>query len=381
MAPLLLIGAALGGAAMYLLDPDRGRRRRALLLNQAIRTGRKVRDAVDAGTRDLMNRGAAVPHRVRSLFRSAAISDDLLVERVRSKMGRYVSHPHAIEATAADGQVTLSGSILAHEYSEFIEAIRGMGGVKAVMDRLVVHKTADGVPELQGGRRRRGERTALLQDNWSPGIRIVTGSTGAILALYGLRSRGIAVITALSAGAALLVRTATNQPLRQLSGMRGRGIDIRKTIQMNAPVEEVFEFFAHYENFPRFMRNVREVEERGNGRSHWTVAGPAGTTVEWDSITTQLEPNRHIAWRTVEGSPVQHAGMIKLKPVDGGTRVHIQMAYNPPASLLGHAIAKVFGADPKSELEEDLMRLKSTLETGKPPHDAAQRNAGIGARA
>src|SRR5215207_1349045 len=100
MAPLLLIGAALGGAAMYLLDPDRGRRRRALLLNQAISTSKKVGDAVDAGARDLVNRGAAVPHRVRALFRSAPISDDLLVERVRSKMGRHVSHPHAIETTA-----------------------------------------------------------------------------------------------------------------------------------------------------------------------------------------------------------------------------------------------------------------------------------------
>jgi uncharacterized membrane protein len=47
------------------------------------------------------------------------------------------------------------------------------------------------------------------------------------------------------------------------------------------------------------------------------------------------------------------------------------MSYNPPAGALGHVVAKLFGADPKSELDDDLMRLKRTIETGQPPHDAA----------
>jgi uncharacterized membrane protein len=47
------------------------------------------------------------------------------------------------------------------------------------------------------------------------------------------------------------------------------------------------------------------------------------------------------------------------------------MTYNPPGGAFGHVIAKLFGADPKTELDEDLMRLKSFLETGIEPHDAA----------
>ena len=124
------------------------------------------------------------------------------------------------------------------------------------------------------------------------------------------------------------------------------------------------------------MRNVRSVEPRAEGQSYWTVAGPAGTTVQWDSVTTRLQPNEHIAWRTVAGSAVQHAGMIYFSPADDGTRVHIDMSYRPPAGALGHVVAKLFGADPKSEFDEDLMRLKSTLETGKAPQDASQRDAG-----
>jgi uncharacterized membrane protein len=94
--------------------------------------------------------------------------------------------------------------------------------------------------------------------------------------------------------------------------------------------------------------------------------------VQWDAVTTRLQPNEHIAWRTMPGSAVQHAGMIYLAPFGGGTRVHIEMSYNPPAGALGHVVAKLFGADPKTELDEDMMRLKSTLETGQAPHDAAQ---------
>ena len=50
------------------------------------------------------------------------------------------------------------------------------------------------------------------------------------------------------------------------------------------------------------------------------------------------------------------------------------MSYAPPAGVLGHAVARLFGADPKSELDEDLMRLKNTLETGKAPRDAAAQH-------
>jgi uncharacterized membrane protein len=119
------------------------------------------------------------------------------------------------------------------------------------------------------------------------------------------------------------------------------------------------------------MRNVRQVHTRPDGRSHWVVAGPAGVSVEWNAITTRLEPNRLLAWRTVSKAAVQHAGSIRFEPYNGGTRLEIQLSYRPPGGVLGHELARLFGADPKTELDEDLLRLKSFLESGKPPRDAA----------
>lgn len=47
------------------------------------------------------------------------------------------------------------------------------------------------------------------------------------------------------------------------------------------------------------------------------------------------------------------------------------MSYNPPAGAIGHVVASLFGADPKSEMDADLARMKTLIETGIRPHDAA----------
>ena len=76
---------------------------------------------------------------------------------------------------------------------------------------------------------------------------------------------------------------------------------------------------------------------------------------------------------------MRHAGEVRFEPNgDGGTRLGVRLAYVPPAGALGHAVAALLGADPKSEMDADLMRMKTMIETGRPPHDAARRALGKG---
>ena len=379
MTPLLFIGAAIGGAAMYFLDPDRGRRRRALVRDQAVRAQSNVRDFVDAGTRDLRNRGTVLLGRTRSLVTRRKPTDSVLAERVRSAMGRYVALPGAIEVTAVDGEVALKGSLLAHEHADLLDAVQSVSGVKHVRDDLSIYETAQGISELQGEPRRRSQGSEFMDENWAPGPRLLASAGAVTLAVYGLRWHGLMRLAAIVGGTALLARSAANKPLRTLAGRSSGpdGIDIQKTIHVNAPVEDVYEFLANYENFPQFMRNIRSVQVYADGRSHWIVAGPLGSNIEWDAITTRTERNSLIEWSTIVGSPVEHAGTIRLQSMrEGGTRMHIRMSYNPPAGALGHVVAKLFGADPKSEMDEDLLRLKMTLESGKAPReDSAQRQS------
>src|SRR5438105_6119672 len=108
----LIGGVGLGMGMMYLLDPDRGNRRRAMIRDTAARTVHQTGDAIGTTSRDLSNRTRGMVSEIASLFRGDETSDEVLTSRVRSKLGRLVSHPHAIEVRVRDGHVTLSGPVL-----------------------------------------------------------------------------------------------------------------------------------------------------------------------------------------------------------------------------------------------------------------------------
>jgi uncharacterized membrane protein len=170
------------------------------------------------------------------------------------------------------------------------------------------------------------------------------------------------------AGATLAARALTNLELRRLFGIGAgrRAVVIQKAIDVNAPVGEVFAFWSQYENFPRFMSNVRDVRRISDARSRWTVVGPAGVPVEWDTEETVREPDRLIGWKTIPGAAVAHSGVVRFEPTAvGGTRVQIRISYNPPGGALGHGLATLLGSDPKRAMDEDLVRFKSLLEDGR----------------
>jgi uncharacterized membrane protein len=384
---ITLVGAAgLGAALMYFLDPDRGARRRHLVRDRFVHARVRTADALGSTTRDLRNRTRGLAAEARSRLKRDAADDDVIAARVRSEIGRVVSHPSSILVSADQGHVTLGGPVLAGEVDRLLSAARGVRGVRDIENRLEVHESAEGVPGLQGGQERIGERPELAQENWAPAARLLTGAVGSALAIYGARRRDALGAALGLAGLALATRGATNRPAKRLAGVAGRrAIDVRKTITVNAPVGRVFGFFSQWENWPRWMSHVREVRHAGtvggDARTHWVVDGPAGVPIEWDALTTKLVPNEEIAWKTVEGSAVEHAGVIRFLPAaDGATTVDIRMSYNPPAGAVGHTVAALLGRDPKHQMDDDLARLKTTIETGIPPHDAAQRTARAEAR-
>lgn len=355
-----LIGLGAGMAAMYFLDPNRGGRRRAIASDKLLSAGKRLPGAARVTAVDLSNRARGVWAEATRMFSSDDPSDQVIEARVRSKMGRVISHPHSIHVASHDGNVTLYGVILADEVPALLQSVQAVGGVKSVENRLQPHESAGGIPGLQGGTGRE-ERFEFMQQNWSPAARFGAGAFG--LGLSAL-------------GATLIARSVTNTNLSRLTGAgAGRmAVTIDKAINVNAPPDVLYALWSNFENFPQFMANVLEVRNIDEKRSHWKVAGPAGIPVEWDAEITKTVPNELIAWKSLEGSTVPNAGYVLFEPnADGTTEVTVRLSYNPPAGAIGHAIAKAFGADPKSEMDEDLMRMKTLLETGKLPHDAAQK--------
>lgn len=340
------------------------------------RAAHKTVDGLDAAGRDLAHRSAGVWAEARRWANSEEVPDHILVERVRAKLGRYVSHPHAVEVDADAGCVTLRGKILRREAGPLLRAVSRMPGVREIDDLLEQHERAGNIPSLQGGSARPGDRFDVTQERWAPATRTLAGSAGAALLAYSAARRDVFAALFGLAGLALVLRATTNVDAARFAGAGTgrRAVDVQKTIHINAPVGTVFDFWSALENFPRFMTHVREVRPtQVEGQTHWTVAGPGGLPVEFDAVITRVVPNEMIAWKTVDGAPVAHAGVVRFEADDAyGTRAHIRFSYNPPAGVIGHAVAALLGSDARSMMNDDLARMKTLIETGNPPRDAAQ---------
>jgi uncharacterized membrane protein len=371
----VLTGLGLGVSLMYFLDPERGRRRRARARDRIVHAAHLGADAMGATGRDVAHRVAGTTARLRGALHREDVDDDVVIERVRAQLGRLVSHPRAIEVKAAGGVVTLRGPVLQAEVNGLLRGVERVRGVREVVSELEMYKQAGTVPALQGGSAPPGLQPDIWQREWSPATRLVTGTTGMAMASYGASRRDTAGALLAAAGVGLAARAATNLEMRRLTGIGGhrRAVDIQKTVTIDAPLNEVFKFWSDYSNFPRFLSRVFEVRpSTREGQSHWTVEGPAGVPVEFDTELTVLTPNEAIGWRTVEGSPVAHAGLVRFEPIGNSrTRIQVRMSYNPPGGWIGHGVAAAFGVDPKASLDADLVRMKTLLETGRPARDAA----------
>jgi osmotically-inducible protein OsmY len=150
----LLLGALGGAGLMYLFDPQMGRRRRALLRDQMTKLENTTSEQVDVLAETAADKARGAVAETARQFTWEDVSDETLIARVRSEMGRYVSHPKAIEVTVNDGWVTLTGNILAKEMQPFVVAVKRLPSVKGVDNQLQMHDEAGNIPDLQGGKTR-----------------------------------------------------------------------------------------------------------------------------------------------------------------------------------------------------------------------------------
>jgi hypothetical protein len=208
-----IAGVSAGGAVMFFTDPDRGRRRRRMVRDRATSVWKDTADVVGKRSRDIANRARGVAASARSTVeREAKPPDNKLADRVRSRIGHMISHPGAIEVSARDGVVILSGSILADEVKDLIRGASDVRGVHHVENRLSVHRSAEGVPELQGEGR--------PQREWPGTLRTIMGVTGGALTVYGIRRRHEALGRMASiVGTGLLAQRIANEKLRKIIRM------------------------------------------------------------------------------------------------------------------------------------------------------------------
>ena len=354
----LIGGIALGALAMYLADPSQGRRRRALAQDRMRRMTSKTGTAFNEVVRDAGQRLSGLQAQASRMMgqRAKPIDDHVLEARVRSRIGRIISHSHPVQVAAHQGRVTLSGPVLEHERQQLMELVGAIPGVEDVRDRMERHD------ESMGGER----------GSWSM-LRILATLGGSVLGYYGMTRRTASGMSLAAAGLTLLAGALRGREMAEWVGMSAQDadIDVERSIEIRAAPETVFDVWSKHENFPQFMSHVVEVRDLGQRRSHWVMRGPAGQRIEWDSILTESSRPHTLAWRSEPGAMVQHSGSVQLEPSAEGTRATVRMAYAPPAGIVGQGVASLLGVDPGDALEDDLLRMKDFIEHGVPPHEGA----------
>jgi uncharacterized membrane protein len=204
------------------------------------------------------------------------------------------------------------------------------------------------------------------------GLSLIAGGT---LVLYGLR-RSLGNLALMLGGSALIYRGLTGYcAAYQALGVNtarhdmSHGVALRATITVNKPATEVYQFWRHLENHPRFMQHLESVASTNGTRSHWVAKAPLPAPIEWDAHIVTERENALLSWRSLPGSDVDNAGTVRFRelPNGRGTEVRVRLEYAPPGGVVGVAVANLFKTLTEQQLKEDLRRFKQILEAGETP--------------
>lgn len=203
-------------------------------------------------------------------------------------------------------------------------------------------------------------RTRRSRNNAGPWAEITGGSA---LAFYGASRRDMSGAGLAAIGGLLVFHGIRSSRENQ------RPIHVQQSLTIMRPVEEVYQFWRDFENFPRFMQHLRSVRNIDERRSHWEAYGPMGTSISWDAEMIDERPSAYLVWRSLPDSALLNRGSVEFQTSRQGyaTVINVAVDYAAPAGKLGAVIAKLFGEEPEIQIREDLRRLKQLLETGEIP--------------
>jgi uncharacterized membrane protein len=133
---------------------------------------------------------------------------------------------------------------------------------------------------------------------------------------------------------------------------------IEKSMEVECLLITVYNQWTQFEEFPRFMQDVKRVTQLDDQRLRWR-AEIGGKDKEWNARITDQIPDQLIAWQS-EGEEYT-SGVVKFAPV-GSNRTHItlEIIYDPEGFVekTGDALELV-----SSRVENGLQRFKEFIET------------------
>jgi uncharacterized membrane protein len=136
-----------------------------------------------------------------------------------------------------------------------------------------------------------------------------------------------------------------------------RRLPIQRWTDIAVPVEEVYEKWTDFEEFPKFMHRVVSVEKKDTNTIAWQEKIWFSTR-QWEGEITDRRKNDRIAWKTNQGT--SHSGVVSFHKLDANlTRVLVTMDFRPSGMIekMGSGLRFV-----KRAVQADLARFKAYCE-------------------
>lgn len=345
----LITAAGLGAVAMYFLDPERGQQRRQVVKQRTDKLSKEVNHFWDATSRDISNRVVGLKYELQHAADDEPIPDDILEQRVRSRIGHAVANPRTIEVTAHEGKITLSGTALEREMDRLIAAVWATRGVFGVENQMEVVP----VPDIE----------KIAPSSSDDLTRNTCSLAGSALMLAGLKRRGKLRAGLALAGGVLLARGLWQEG----KGLTGSDVTAENVILIDAPQDEVFALLADFRQYAQFLPGIESVEDLGAGRFQWNAhlerAEVVVLNLKWVTVVEEVIPGERISFRGEDGSSFMESGCFELQPGPAGaTQVTGRLKYRLPGGQFAQMAAAAVGFDAGSILQSGLRNMKTTLE-------------------
>ena len=137
---------------------------------------------------------------------------------------------------------------------------------------------------------------------------------------------------------------------------------IVESVDVDVPVRVAYDQWTQFEEFPRFMDGVKQVQQLDDTTLEWK-ADINGIDRSWRAEITEQEPDRVIAWRSTSGS--RNDGRVSFESLDAErARATLELDVEPddPIEKAGDALGFV-----RRQVEGDMRRFKEFIESRGAP--------------
>lgn len=202
--------------------------------------------------------------------------------------------------------------------------------------------------------------------------RFASAAIGGTLVAFGLNRRSLGGAATALAGGWLLYRglrrsAGTGREFRKSE--KPVATEVNRSITIGKPADELYQFWRDPEQLSQIMGQFAEVTSADENRLRWSVSGPTGRSLSWETNIVEERPGEFFRWASVEGASVPNEGSIHFRPAPGdrGTEVTLRLQFDPPDALSDSPVTKLLGIVPDTLAGTALRRFKSLVETGEIP--------------